>query len=125
MSFCSICGIVDCQIKFGSTISQIESLQHSTGGFLSSLKNPDLHLLGISCQAHIEARKRELRLNLETAEKRITEMAGNEESVFSAKQMEMLQQKRGQFEQKIQTMRIELGLEVENEKVAEEKVAEE
>ena len=85
---------------------------------MSSLKNPASHLLGISCQSHIEARKRELRLNLETAEKRISEMAGNDESGLSAKQMEMLQKKRVRLEQTIRTLRIELGLEVEE--VAEE-----
>ena len=118
MSFCSVCGALSCQIPFGLTISQLESLQQSNGSFANSLKNLASHSQGISYQSHIEARKRELRLNLETAEKRISEMAGNDESGLSAKQMEMLQKKRVRLEQTIRTLRIELGLEVEE--VAEE-----
>ncbi len=95
---CSTCGTRNCQIPPNATLQELGKMQSSTGGFMASLKDQKLHLLGISCQSHIESREKQIRLNLTTAEKQLAEMEGKETS---------------ELEKSILAMRVELGLECE------------
>ena len=96
--YCSTCGTRNCQIPPNATLPTLTEMLRSTGGFKASLKDPTLHLLGISCQSHIDSRKKQVRLNLTTAEKQLAEMVGKETS---------------ELEKSIHAMRVELGLECE------------
>jgi hypothetical protein len=98
---CLTCGTLNCLIPSNATLKQLEEMQRSTGGFMASLQNPLLNLLGISCQSHIESRKKQVSLNLTTAEKQLAEMA------------EMERKETGSLEKRIHAMRVELGLECE------------
>ena len=95
---CSSCGTLNCSIPFNATLQALYEIQGSIGGYVASLKDPKLHLLGISCQSHIEKREKQVRHKLATAEKQLLEMAGKDT---------------GQLEKSILAMRIELGMECE------------
>jgi hypothetical protein len=94
--YCSTCGTLNCSIPINATLQGLYEIQGSIGGFVASMRDPKLHLLGISCQSHIEKREKQVRLKLATAEKQLTEMAGKDT---------------GPLEKSILTMRLELGLE--------------
>jgi hypothetical protein len=96
--YCSTCGTLNCSIPINATLQGLYEIQGSIGGYVASLKDSKLHLLGISCQSHIEKREKQVRLKLATAEKQMTEMTGKDT---------------GQLEKSILAMRIELGLECE------------
>lgn len=95
---CLTCGTLNCSIPSNATLPTLEEMQRRTGGFMASLQDPLLHLLGISCQSHIESRKKQVRLNLTTAEKQLAEMVGKKTS---------------ELEKSIHAMRVELGMECE------------
>ena len=96
--YCSTCGTFNCSIPINATLQGLYEIQGSIGGFVASMRDPKLHLLGISCQSHIEKREKLVSLKLATAEKQLVEMAGKDTS---------------QLEKSILAMRIELGMECE------------